>query len=418
MTVVIEKQGSGLTIGSDSMESIETVTFSIQVATGARNETTDVSGMSHFLEHMAFKGTKTRTALQIAEEFDAIGGHINAYTSRERTVYYAKVLRENSRLAVDILSDILIHSTYQEEEIEKEREVILQEIAQTNDTPDDIIFDNFQEVAYPEQSFGRSILGPIANIKRFSQSDILNYVKNNHFNENIIFTASGRIEHAEFSALVNEFYTEFSHKPAKFNEPAQYRGGDFRQEKDLEQVHIVFGFAGVHYLDADFYTYQILSLILGGGMSSRLFQEIREKRGLVYHVSSFSSSYSDTGIFGVYGATTPENGNIFLELAVVEMVKALDSITEDELQRAKSQVRASMLMSLESSVSRAEKLAFNIKAYNRYVPKEEILQKINAIQLSDLKRVLDNMLKSVPTLASIGKVDKLISYEKFCNSIK
>jgi predicted Zn-dependent peptidase len=418
MSVQFEKRPDGLTIGVDSMKEIETVTFLVLVGSGARNEENHYNGMSHFLEHMAFKGTKTRTALDVAEQFDEIGGRFNAYTSRESTVYYAKVLKSDSEIAVDILLDILQNSTYLQEEVEKERQVILQEIAQTNDTPDDIIFDYFQEIAYPEQSFGRSILGTEELIKNATREKIVEYANNNHFNDNILIAAAGKIEWQDLNKLVDSNYKGFSNLHAKYTEDVIYKGGFFAQEKDLEQVHVLYGYEGLSYKSDDFYTMQIMSLMLGGGMSSRLFQEIREKRGLVYSVGAFSSNYSDTGLFNVYGATTPENVNEFLKVSIDEIIKATNDFTENELKRAKNQVKASIMMSLESTSSRAEKLASNINAFGRYIATSEILNKIDAIDLNMIKSLLKNTItKSKPTLCAVGKVSDMMTYDDFAKKL-
>ncbi|MCE2993820.1 MAG: M16 family metallopeptidase [Alphaproteobacteria bacterium] len=411
--ITTTKRDDGMVVASDEMHEIETVSLVVQVKTGSRNEQIQNNGVSHFLEHMAFKGTNTRSALQIAEDFDAIGGYFNAYTSREKTVYYAKVLKDDVELASDIISDILQNSLFAEDEIKKECSVILQEIAQTNDTPDDIIFDHFQSVAYPDQAFGRSILGKVDNVSSVTQAQLKQYVADNYYNENIIITAAGKINHSELLGVVDKKFGGFYKSGAKHEEKAIYMGGDVRVNKDIEQVHIVLGLNGVSYDHDDYYAHQILSLIAGGGMSSRLFQEIRERRGLVYTVSSFSSHYSDNGIFGIYGATTPENANEFLHVAVDEMQKLMQNITKEEIERAKSQVKVNLLMSQESSIARAERLSGNIAAFGRYIAIPEALQKIYAIDKSDLARALESILysKFKPTLASIGKIDKLIKYE-------
>lgn len=420
MTIDFKRHNKGYITATDSMNDVETVTVMYQVKTGSRNEELVDNGLSHFLEHMAFKGTKTKSALEIAQKFDEIGGRFNAYTSRENTVYYAKVLKDDLPIAIDILSDILQNSVYAEDEIKREKEVILQEIAQTNDAPDDLIFDMFQEKAYPEQSFGRSILGTVDHVSNVTQKQILSYVERNHFNENLVVSAAGKLTFEHLQNLLDERFAGFASQNNKFNSKAEYVGGEVRLDKDLEQVHVVFGFNCVDFYDEDFYAYQVLSLIAGGGMSSRLFQEIRERRGLVYSVSSFSSHYTDTGMFGVYGATTPDNANEFIAVAIAELKKMIDTVTDDELARAKSQVRASLLMGQESTVARAEKLGHFISAFNRYITIEEVLQEISKIDRKRLSSCLQKLLsqKSLPTLASIGKTAKLISYEKFIDLVK
>lgn len=417
--VNIEQLDNGITIATDQMDSIETVSVSVLVKVGSRNENEANNGISHFLEHMAFKGTKRRTALQIAEEFDMIGGYFNAYTSREKTVFYAKVLKDDLTTAVDILADILQHSTFAEDEIEKEREVILQEIHQTNDTPDDLIFDLFYETAYSDQPFGRGILGKPSYIQKVTSDDVRQFVGDNYCSSNIIVSAAGNIRGHDFRQMVIDNFDCFAAHSSVVPEKSRYTGGDLRVDKDLEQVHLILGFEGVHYTHDDFYTQQVLSIILGGGMSSRLFQEVREKRGLAYSISSFGSSYKDTGLFGIYSATSEDKTNELVKIIGEEIQKITDTISDEEMARAKAQVRASLLMSQESSVSRSEKLAGNIAAIGRYVTINEILDKINKLDSHNLQNFACKLFakNSLPTIASIGKIANLSNYNELVKQI-
>lgn len=414
------KLSNGMLIATDEMEEIETVAVSVLVKTGSRYESESNNGISHFLEHMAFKGTKTRTARQIAEEFDSIGGYFNAYTSREKTVYYAKVLKNDLSIAVDILSDILQSSIFADEEVEKEKGVILQEIAQTEDTPDDLIFDNFQETAYPNQPFGRAILGTRDFIKEVKRNDCVDYINKFYSFDNIIIAGAGNLDSDKFQKMVQEKFVSFPmHKSNEFQK-AKYTGGDKRIERELEQVHIVLGFKSVSFLDNDYYTQQAFSIIAGGGMSSRLFQEVREKRGLAYTISAFNSSYIDGGILGIYTGTSQDKANKLFDVVFDELKKLTENITEEELKRAKAQVRAALLMSQESSVSRAEKLASNYAAFGRYISVEEIINKINIINVEDVKRFARKILSdgNMPTLAAIGKIATLYNYEDIVKKLK
>ena len=278
----ITRLPSGLLVASETMKHVETVSLGAYVAAGTRHEAAAENGVSHFLEHMAFKGTHQRSAAQIAEEIENVGGHINAYTAREQTAYYVKLLKEDAALGADILGDILCHSSFEPEEFERERGVILQEIGQANDTPDDIIFDHFQETAYPGQAMGRPVLGTEALIRDMSRATLMNYMQTHYAAENLVVTAAGAIEHERLVDLVAQHFADL---PAHHPQPAErgrYQGGEFREERDLDQVHITLGFPGPGYADPDYYPALLLSTLLGGGMSSRLFQEIREKRGLVY----------------------------------------------------------------------------------------------------------------------------------------
>jgi predicted Zn-dependent peptidase len=420
MSININTLANDLCFATDQIPTIETVSFAVLVKTGSRDETIANNGISHFLEHMAFKGTKNRTALQIAEEFDMIGGYFNAYTSREKTVYYAQVLKEDVEVAIDIISDILQYSLFDQEEIDREKGVILQEIAQNNDTPDSLIFDLFYETAFSDQAFGRSILGQVDFIKSVNQTDIVSYVEQNYSYKNIYITAAGNLNHQEIQNICQDKFVRFSNNTIRPNAKAEYKGGEIRIEKDLEQVHLILGFPGISYLDdTEYYIIQILSIILGGGMSSRLFQEIREKRGLAYSISSFASSYYDTGIFAIYSGTSDENVNELIDVVGEEIYKICQDIHDDEIKRAKAQVRASLLMSQESSVYRSEKLAANLANFGRYITISEIMQHINSIEKKHLIDFAKKLFSKnqIPTIASIGKVVNLYSYKDIKDKI-
>ncbi|MBV9811899.1 MAG: insulinase family protein, partial [Acetobacteraceae bacterium] len=294
---------SGLTVATERMDRVETVSFGAYVATGTRHEEAAENGISHFLEHMAFKGTERRTAAAIAEEIEAVGGHINAYTAREQTAFYVKVLKEDLALGADIIGDILCHSTFEPDELERERGVILQEIGQTNDTPDDVIFDHFQLTAYPGQPMGRPVLGTEDRIREMPRRALMDYMRRHYTHSNTVIAAAGNLEHDAVLALVDKHFRDLPGTRAPEAAPAFYQGGEFREARALDQVHIVLGFPSVSYGDDEFYPSMLLATLLGGGMSSRLFQELREKRGLVYSVYSFTAPAVDGGLFGIYAGT-------------------------------------------------------------------------------------------------------------------
>ncbi len=404
---------NGLRVATDEMKEVETVSVGVFVNTGSRNETPEINGISHFLEHMAFKGTKTRSARQIAEEFEGIGGRINAYTSKDKTVYYVKVLKQHAEFAVEFLADILQNSAFDTVELEKERGVILQEIAMTNDTPDDIIFDYFQETAYPKQALGRSILGPVKNIKKFGRDHFVDYIAKQYNYSNITLVAAGAIKEKDLVKYAEKYFVSLGTAKIKPLEEAKYLGGDFRKEKKLEQINLVMGFKGLSALHKDNYTAQILAMILGGGMSSRLFQEVRENRGLAYSIYAFNSTYLDSGIFGIYAGTTPEKTNELLTTTCKEILKICEKITDKELQRVRTQYEASLLMSKESTNSRSQRLGSDILSFNRAIPDKEILDKVCAVKKSDVTKLAEKIfIGSKPTFAAIGKVKDVISYEK------
>ena len=410
---------NGLVVATDKAEDFESVTLSILVKSGSRNENEQNNGISHFLEHMAFKGTLKRTAKDIAEEFDMIGGYFNAYTSRTSTVYYAKVLKNDLEKALDIITDILLNSTFAKEELEKERQVIFQELCMTKDTPDDIVFDYFQETAFKNQPLGRSILGTEEFIKNLKREELLSYFKNQYSNKNTIISAAGNFDSGQFNDLISNRFSNFQNTNVKKYEKGIYTGGELHVKKDLEQAQFLLGFEGVSYLDKDFYDAQILSIILGGGMSSRLFQEIREKRGLVYNISSYSTSYSDCGIFGVYSALDPVNINILIDLIVSELFNIIDKINEKEIMRAKAQIKSSLLMSMESTTARAKKLCNNFAMFGRYISNEEVLEKINNVNFQSLQKVAKKIISNNNiTITTLGNVANIYSYNKIVDKLK
>jgi len=401
-SIQLTRLPSGLTVVTERMERVETVSIGAYVATGSRHESEAENGVSHFLEHMAFKGTTTRSAAAIAEEVEAVGGHINAYTAREQTAYYVKMLKEDTALGFDIIGDILTHSVFEPEELERERGVILQEIGQANDTPDDIIFDHFQTTAYPEQSLGRPVLGSEDGIRNMKRSVLTGYMNRNYTNNNVVIAAAGKLRHEEVLDLVQKHFGDLPGQPPLPHEDGLYKGGEFREERDLDQVHVVLGFPSVGYSDPDYYPTIMLSTLLGGGMSSRLFQEIREKRGLVYSIYSFAAPFKDGGLFGIYAGTGESEAAELMPVMLAELGKVQNHITEAELGRVRAQLKASLLMSLESTGSRCEQLARQIQTFDRVIPMEEVLGKINAVTEADIRRAAVRHFRGVPTLATVG----------------
>ena len=344
MTVRVSTLANGLHIATDRIDTVDTVSLGIWVDVGTRHEPAAINGVAHFLEHMAFKGTERRSALAIAEEIEAVGGHLNAYTSRESTAFYAKVLKEDVPLALDILADILQHSTFEAEEMERERTVILQEIGQANDTPDDIIFDHFQECAFPDQAMGRPVLGRPEIIRRLGREDVTAYLRDHYGARRMVLAAAGNLDHDRFVGAGGKAAGRDARPTARPpTEPARYAGGDRREERDLEQLHLVLGFPGLTLADPDFYAASVLSTAFGGGMSSRLFQEIREKRGLVYTIHCFAHSYRDGGLFGIYAGTGEDEAAELVPALCAEARKLEDGLSATELARAKTQMKAGLL---------------------------------------------------------------------------
>lgn len=402
MTVRITTLDNGMRIITDTIPGIGTAALGLWVQVGARYESASINGISHFLEHMAFKGTTTRSAKQIAEEIENVGGQLNAYTAKESTAYHARILKNDIPLAVELIADIIQNSTFEEEEIVREREVILQEIGQTYDTPDDIIFDYFQEAAYPNHPLGRSILGTPDIVRKITQDDLKDYMRREYSASRMLFAAAGAVDHDDIVALCKKNFTTLSsHKTEPFK-GASYQGGHFFEKRSLEQVHLVLGFEASPADHPDHYALSVFSSLLGGGMSSRLFQEVREKRGLVYSIFSFKTAFKDTGLFGIYAGTG--------EHQVADLLPTIKTILHDfphtlddkEIQRSKAQLKAGTLMSLESTSARCEKLAQHMLIYGRPIPPEEVIERVDAVTREDIIRVASQLMTAPPTFTALG----------------
>jgi len=398
---------SGLTIVTEAMPRVETVSFGAYVAAGTRHEEEAVNGASHFLEHMAFKGTAKRDAAAIAREIENVGGHLNAYTARENTAYYCKVLKEDTALAADIIGDILTASAFAPEELERERGVILQEIGQANDTPDDIVFDHFQETAFADQAMGRPTLGTEDIIAGMPREALTGFMRAHYGPQSMVIAAAGALEHEAVVEMAQKHFAALPNVAAPGPEPARYTGGEYREEQDLEQVHVVLGFEGLTYDDPQAHAAMLLSTLLGGGMSSRLFQEIREKRGLVYSIYSYTQPFADSGLFAIYAGTGEKEAAELVPVTLEELVRVQRDVTEDELARAKAQLRASLLMSLESTGSRCEQLARQWQVHGRIIPTEETKQKIAAVTVAEIQDVARMIFRGKPTLAALGPAGKV-----------
>ncbi len=393
---------NGLRVISDYMSTVETVSVGAWVDVGTRDESEDINGISHVLEHMAFKGTKRRSAYDIAESIESVGGHLNAYTSREHTAYYAKVLKEDTGLAIDVIGDILQHSTMEPEELAREQTVIVQEIHQAHDTPDDIIFDHFQEVAYPDQAMGRPVLGTADHVHAMSRETVMGYMSDRYSASNMVVSAAGNIRHADLIQQVEDNFNALPTDRAFTRESADYQGGLYSEDRDLEQVHLLLGMDGLSYSDPDFYAASVFSTLFGGGMSSRLFQEIREKRGLVYSIYSFLSCFTDSGTFAIYAGTGADEAPSLIPLIKDEMAKVVDDVLDDEINRARAQLKSSILMSLESTSSRCEQMARQFSLYGRPIPTRETVDKVEAVDKAAVQRVAKRLFSGPATQVTIG----------------
>lgn len=403
---------NGMTVVTDRMPHLKTVALGIWVRTGSRAETRDLNGITHLLEHMAFKGTKTRNARQIAEEIEAVGGELNASTSIEYTNYYARILAEDLPLAVDIIADILQNSTFEKEELMREQHVILQEIGAAYDSPEDRAFDLFQGAAWPDQPLGRPILGTPDTVQSFSPDALNRYLADRYRGPDMVLAAAGAVDHEALVKLAEEKFSGFSSEPALKEEPSLYFGGESKLSRDLMEAQILIGFEGKPYKSEDYYAIQILASVLGGGMSSRLFQEIREKRGLCYAIYSFHWAFADTGLFGLHAATSQEDIAALMPVIVDELRAASDNIGAEEVSRSRAQIRAGLMMALESPATRAGQIARQMLIHGRVLSMEEISSKIEAVTVGDIRRVAcDTFIDSKPTLTAVGPVDTVMSVE-------
>lgn len=419
MGVDISRLSNGLTIVTHTMAQIESVALGIWVKSGSRNERAEEHGIAHMLEHMAFKGTENRTAYQIATDIEDVGGEINAATSVETTAYFARVLKDDMPLAVDILTDIITSSKFEEEELEREKQVVLQEINATQDTPDDIVFDYFTETAFRHQTIGRPILGTPDSVRSFTSDNLRSFMNEHYSADRMIVIAAGAVEHEQFVREVESRLGSFrAHSVAPLTDLANYVGGDFREYRNLKDAQVLIGFEGRAYHMRDYYASQILSIILGGGMSSRLFQEVREKRGLCYSIYAFHWGFSDTGLFGIHTATNEDGLAELVPVVLEELYKASKNISQKELDRARAQYRANLTMSRESPSSRMQMIARQMSLYGRPIPSSELMERLSLITVDRLADLAERLfIDSKPTLAAVGSVGSLVSYCDLVSSL-
>lgn len=405
----VTRLDNGLRVASARLPHVGTVAVGIWIGAGTRDERPEECGVAHLLEHMAFKGTERRDARRIAEEIESVGGSLDAHTSRDHTAYYARLLADDLPLALDIVADIVQHATLDATELDRERQVVLQEIAEVADTPDDLVFDLFQETAFPDQPLGWPILGRRESVARMPRERLRAFMGDCYEAGRSVVAAAGRVDHARLEALAAELFAAL---PATGRGPAaeaRYRGGECRIARDLDQVHIVLGGCSVGRDHPDHYACHLLSNIVGGGMASRLFQEVREKRGLAYSVFSFVNAWRETGLFGVYSSTGPERVRELVEVICGELHRmAAEGPAPDELQRAKRQLEASLLMSLESCGAVCEDMARQLLFFGRRLPLAELLARIEAVGPADVERAARRILTDAPpTLAAVGPLANL-----------
>lgn len=401
---------NGIRIVTHEMPDHRSASLGIWVENGSRHESPSENGISHFIEHLLFKGTERRSAADIAEEMDAVGGVLNAFTAKEHTCYYAKVLDENLPLAIDLLTDIFLHSVFDAEEIERERSVILQEISQAEDAPDDYVHDLFSLDFFKDHPLARPICGSAETVTRFSRQDFLNFFRSRYRPDRVVVSAAGHLRHAEVVRALSERlgsingFTDDSGPTLRGGDPPPEIGsGVFQHAKPLEQAHLCLGVAGLHQTHPQRYAAYVLNTLLGGGMSSRLFQEIREKRGRAYSVYSFASSYRDVGYLGVYAGTSVEWTDEVVELVLKELNGlAKGQITDEEVRRTQGQLVGSMMLGMESTDSWMSHIARNEIYFGKMIGTDEICREIRAVSRDALTELARDLFRSQKTLSLLG----------------
>ncbi len=417
--VEVSTLDNGLTVVTDRMQHLESAALGVWVKAGSRDELVQEHGIAHLLEHMAFKGTKNRTAREIAEQIENVGGDVNAATSAETTSFYARVLKDDVPLAVDILSDILTNSLFDPDELRREQHVVLQEIGAAQDSPEDIVFDSFQSTAFANQALGRPIMGTPQSVSSFQPDHLRSYLADHYHGPNMVLAASGNVDHDAIVKLAESRFSSFGETLAREPVSCSYTGGEARSEKTLQEAQIVLGFEGRAYHARDFYASQVLATLLGGGMSSRLFQEVREKRGLCYSIYSFHWGFSDTGIFGIHAATEETDVPELVPVIIEELRKSGRAIEQQELDRARAQISAGLMMSMESPASRAGQIARQILLFGRPISNEELIERLQALTVERLRDLAERLfINSEPTLAAIGPIDSLISQSQIADQLR
>ncbi len=397
----LESLSNGLRVVTERMPGLGSAAVGIWVDAGARHESAAQNGIAHFLEHMAFKGTRTRSARRIAEEIEDVGGYINAYTSRETTAYYARVLAADVPLAMEVIADILLDPLFEDGEIDTERGVILSEIGQALDTPDDVIFDWLQEEAYRGQPLGRTILGPAERVNAFTRADLHHFVEENYGPSRMIVAAAGEVDHDEIMAQAERLFGHLVDRRQHVATRATFTGGERRVARDLEQAHFALAFEGPGYRDEGVYTAQIHATAMGGGMSSRLFQRIREERGLCYTIFAQAGAHDETGMTTIYAGTTGEQLGALAELTMDELRRSAQDMGPAEVARARAQMKAGLVMGIESPSARAERLARLVSIWGRVIPVSETLARIDAVTTGDVRAHAERIADGAPAALAI-----------------
>jgi predicted Zn-dependent peptidase len=416
--VEITRLANGLTVATERMPHIATATLGVWVGTGSRHEHPDEHGLSHLIEHMAFKGTARRSARRIAEDIENVGGDINAATSVEYTSYTARVLGENVDVALDVLGDILTNSVFDDAELAREKDVILQEYAAVEDTPDDVVYDAFLETAFPGQALGRPILGTPATIERFDGGVIRSFMTREYRPGRMVLAAAGAVDHAAIVDAAERFFGAMPAGEANGFAPARYIGGERRMKRKLEQANLIVGLPGVSFKAPTYYATHMFAHVLGGGLTSRLWHEVRETRGLAYSIDAFHWPFSDCGVFGIGAGTRGSDLPQLVEVTGDCAERTAREVDAVEIARAKAQLKVALLAALEAPGGRIERIARQLLAWGRVIPSEEIVAKVDAVTIDEVRAAGRDVLSGPPTLAAIGPIKKLPPLDAIAGSLR
>ena len=414
----ITKLDNGVTVVTEAMPGVATATLGVWVGAGSRHERAEEGGLSHLIEHMAFKGTKTRSARRIAEDIENVGGDINAATSAEGTSYTARVLGEDAGVALDVIGDILTDSVFDAGELAREKSVILQEYAAIEDTPDDVVYEAFTEAAFPDQPMGRPIIGTPETINSFDRSAIEAYIAREYTPDRIVLAAAGAIGHDRIVESAERYFGAMKPMQPPEAVPGVYGGGEKRLPKKLEQANLVIGLPGLSFRDENYYALHMFAQVLGGGLTSRLWHEVRETRGLAYEIQSFHWSFYDCGLFGIGAGTSGGDLAELVDVTLEATIRAAADADTVEVARAKAQLKVALLSALETPGGRIERNARQILAWGRVIPASEVIAKVDAVTVDDVRAAGKRLLAGAPTLAAIGPIKKLPGLKQIAATLK
>lgn len=402
MSASFHRLANGLTVAVDPMPGVETVAVGLYAAAGSRSEPAGLGGLAHMVEHMVFKGAGERGARAIAEAIEDRGGSINAWTTRDHTVFQARLLAEDLALGAEVIADLVRAPTLDADELEREKNVVLAELGEARDTPDDIVFDHLQGIAFPGQPLGLPVLGDEASIARIETAACRAWLVDQYRPDGLVLAAAGKVDAEQLLALAEARFGDMDAGAAPAVAEARFSGGTHHDTRRFDQLHLTLGYRGLGHNDADVHALNLFASAAGGGMSSRLFQELREERGLAYSVYAWAQSYAETGLLGVYCATARADAGAALALARDMLARTAETLDQAELDRARAQARAGLLMGLESVATRADHLARSIQIRGRIVPAAESIAELAAVTVAQARAAGARALAGGEALATVG----------------